>query len=169
MSDSPVFDITDTDDLVTALKKQDEAFNNPEVRHALRELLRAGTSVEKSAAALKISVSTAWRITSSDDAARKALSAGDELRRRRLRSKLEHQADEMLNIVTAIARDHEQDGAVRLKAAQDILDRTGLLNKEGTSASGKSESVTAITIEEADPEFSSRLNRIVVRSGTRHS
>lgn len=157
-------DIENTEDLVTALRKQDVDIADPTKRGALRELLRAGISVEKAASRLKLPVSTAWRMVTSDKKAQLAMNDGDDLRRRRLRSKLEQKADSMLSVITGLAEDPDVDDAIRLKAAQDILDRTGLLDKDtGSSA----QTATVVELSSIHPDFHERLNRITVTSATK--
>ena len=111
------------DQLLARLNEQDRALNNPEKLGALRELLRAGISVGKAANHLNLPVSVAWRMVTSDKPTQKALTDGDDLRRRQLRAQLESRADDMLQVIVSLAHDPDIDGSVRLKAAQDILDR----------------------------------------------
>lgn len=132
---------------------------------SLRELLRAGIRVGQAANHLNISVATAWRMVTVDKSAQEALAAGDELKRMRMRSKLEARADEMLDVVASLARDEDVEDAVRLKAAQDILDRSGLLPKEAKQKPGQVQAGTVIELASIDEEFHSRLQRITVKAG----
>ena len=52
-----------------------------------------------------------------------------------------------------------------MKAAQDILDRTGLYEKPDKKAS-KQQAGAVIELSSIDREFSDRLHRITVRAGT---
>jgi len=160
-------DITDAEDLVTTLTKYDDLAADPVKNAALRELLRAGVAVDKAAARLKLPVSVAWRMVVTNKEALTAMTEGDDLRRRRLRAKLETRADEMLDVIVGLAHDVEVEDAVRLKAAQDVLDRTGLLDKNGGGGGSGQQTATVVELSSVDPDFHERLNRITVRSATK--
>tara|TARA_Y100001973_G_C5087654_1_gene275758 strand:+ start:172 stop:681 length:510 start_codon:yes stop_codon:yes gene_type:complete len=154
--------------LLARLQEQDRALNDPEKSGALRELLRAGITVGKAANHLDLPISVAWRMVTSDKSAQKALKDGDDLRRRQLRSTLENRANDMLQVIVSLAHDPDVDGSVRLKAAQDILDRTGLLDKNtGKGGSGQQQAAAVIELSSVDKDFHDRLQRITVRAGAR--
>ncbi len=159
-------DIASAGDLLAALQRQDQQASDPQARGALRELLRAGVSVERAAGRLKLPVSTAWRMVTTDKDAQIAMNEGDDLRRRRLRSKLEQRADDMMDVIVRLANDVEVEDAVRLKAAQDILDRTGLLDKNTGKGQG-TQTATVVELSSIDPDFHERLNRITVTSASK--
>lgn len=160
-------DIPEPTQLLARLKQQDAALHDEEKSGALRELLRAGITVGKAAHHLQLPVSVAWRMVTSDKATQKALKDGDDLRQRQLRAKLEHRAESMLEVIVSMAHDVEVDPAVRLKCAQDVLDRTGLLDKNsgGKGAKGQTQTAAVIELSSVDKEFHDRLNRITVRAG----
>tara|TARA_R110000851_G_scaffold170414_1_gene316729 strand:- start:973 stop:1428 length:456 start_codon:yes stop_codon:yes gene_type:complete len=147
------------------LLEQDKAVKDPEKMGALRELLRAGISVGKAAEHLGLQVAVAWRMVTSDKPTQKALTDGDDLRRRKLRATLENRADDMLRVVVGLAHDQDVDAAVRLKAAQDILDRTGLLDKNVGGKSKQQQAAAVIELSSVDKDFHERLSRITVRAG----
>lgn len=157
------------DQLLVRLNEQDRALNDPEKLGALRELLRAGISVGKAANHLDLPVSVAWRMVTSDKPTQKALTDGDDLRQRQLRAQLENRANDMLQVIVSLAHDPDIDGSVRLKAAQDILDRTGLLDKNtgGGAKSGQQQAAAVIELSSIDKDFHDRLQRITVRAGAR--
>ena len=132
---------------------------------ALREMLRAGISVSKAAETLSFPSSVAWRMVASNPDTLKALDAGDDLNLKRRKEQLASRADDMLNVIVSLAHDPDIDGSVRLKAAQDILDRTGLYEKPDKKAS-KQQAGAVIELSSIDKEFSDRLHRITVRAGT---
>ena len=96
---------------------------------------------------------------------RDRLDAGDDLNLKRRKEQLASRADDMLNVIVSLAHDPDIDGSVRLKAAQDILDRTGLYEKPDKKAS-KQQAGAVIELSSIDKEFSDRLHRITVRAGT---
>jgi hypothetical protein len=166
MSDDP----TEQNAVILRLLSQDEAVKDKVQLGALRELLRAGISVQKAAEHLGLERTVAWRMVTSDKAAQKALNDGDDFRRRQLRATLESRADEMLAVIVSLAHDPEADGKVRLAAAQDILDRTGLLDKNvggGNKSGGKVGAVIELTSVEKG--FNERLHRITARVGAESS
>lgn len=159
--------IPEPSELIARLNEQDAALHDKEKVGALRELLRAGISVGKAANHLNLPVAVAWRMVTSDKESQKALNDGDDLRRRQLRAKLENKADEMLQVISSLAHDTEVDASVRLKAAQDILDRTGLLDKaSGGGRGGTQQTAAVVELSTIDRDFHERLNRITVRAGT---
>jgi hypothetical protein len=166
MSDSE--NVPEPAQLLARLQEQDQALNDPEKAGALRELLRAGITVGKAANHLNLPVSVAWRMVTSDKAAQKALKDGDDLRRRQLRATLENRANDMLQVIVSLAHDPDVEGSVRLKAAQDILDRTGLLDKStGKGNSNQQQAAAVIELSSVDRDFHDRLQRITVRAGAR--
>jgi len=168
MSDEPP--IPDPAQLLMRLQEQDQALQDPEKAGALRELLRAGITVGKAAHHLKLPVSVAWRMVTTDKSAQKALKDGDDLRQRQLRATLENRAQDMLSVIVSLAHDPDVDGSVRLKAAQDILDRTGLLDKNsGSGKANQQQAAAVIELSSVDKEFHDRLHRITVRAGTQSS
>ena len=104
-------------------------------------------------------------MVTSDKPTQKALTDGDDLRRRKLRATLENRADDMLRVVVGLAHDQDVDAAVRLKAAQDILDRTGLLDKNVGGKSKQQQAAAVIELSSVDKDFHERLSRITVRAG----
>jgi hypothetical protein len=154
-------------EVLARLAKHDLLLQDEEKSAALREMLRSGLPVGRAAAALELPVSVAWRMVTTDKDTQKALDDGDRLNILRRKEVLVERADDMLNVIVSLAHDPDTDGSVRLKAAQDILDRTGLYQK--TSGRGASEQQAAAVIElsSIDKEFSDRLHRITVRAGTR--
>ena len=165
---SDLENIPPPDQLLARLNEQDEALNDTEKTGALRELLRAGISVGKAATHLDLPVSVAWRMVTSDKATQKAMTEGDDLRRRQLRATLENRADDMLQVIVSLAHDPDIDGSVRLKAAQDIIDRTGLLDKNsGGGKSSQQQAAAVIELSSIDKDFHDRLQRITVKAGTR--
>ena len=154
--------------LLARLNEQDEALNDTEKAGALRELLRAGITVGKAANHLDLPVSVAWRMVTSDKSTQKAMNDGDDLRRRQLRATLENRADDMLQAIVSLAHAPDIDGSVRLKAAQDILDRTGLLDKStGKGGSSQQQAAAVIELSSVDKDFHNRLQRITVKAGAR--
>ena len=162
-------DIPSPSAIVARMADQDAATKNPETLGALRELLGSGVPMARAANALDLQLSTAWRIVVADKECQKALTTGDEIRQRLAREKLESQADEMLSVIVSLARDSDEDGAVRLKAAESILDRSGLYDKPQVAKKGNVGEVATAVIELAsvDPTFHDRLPRITVTSATR--
>ena len=150
--------------------EQDEGAKDPKKIMALRELLRAGIPVGKAATHPDLEISVAWRMVTSNKKVQKALIDGDDFRRRQLRSMLEQKADDMLHVIVSLAHDTTGDPKVRLQAAQDILDRTGLLDK-ATGKGGKAGSGAGAVIEVStiDKGFQDRLHRITVRAGAESS
>jgi len=151
--------------VLARLAKHDLLLQDEEKTAALREMLRAGVSVSKAAEVLSLPASVAWRMVTTDKDTQQALDAGDKLNVMRRRAQLEHRADDMVNVIVSLAHDPDVDGSVRLKAAQDILDRTGLYEKPDKKAS-KQQAGAVIELSSIDKEFSDRLHRITVRAGT---
>ena len=151
--------------VLARLAKHDLLLQDEEKTAALREMLRAGVSVSKAAEVLSLPASVAWRMVTTDKDTQQALGAGDKLNVMRRRAQLEHRADDMVNVIVSLAHDPDVDGSVRLKAAQDILDRTGLYEKPDKKAS-KQQAGAVIELSSIDREFSDRLHRITVRAGT---
>ena len=152
-------------EVLARLAKQDLMLQNEEKASALREMLRAGISVSKAAETLSLPSSVAWRMVASNPDTLKALDAGDDLNLKRRKEQLASRADDMVNVIVSLAHDPDIDGSVRLKAAQDILDRTGLYEKPDKKAS-KQQAGAVIELSSIDREFSDRLHRITVRAGT---
>ena len=74
----------------------------------------------------------------------------------------------MLQVIVSLAHDPDIDGSVRLKAAQDILDRTGLLDKStGKGGSSQQQAAAVIELSSVDKDFHDRLQRITVKAGAR--
>ena len=152
-------------EVLARLAKQDLMLQNEEKASALREMLRAGISVSKAAETLSLPSSVAWRMVASNPDTLKALDAGDDLNLKRRKEQLASRADDMVNVIVSLAHDPDIDGSVRLKAAQDILDRTGLYEKPDKKAS-KQQAGAVIELSSIDRECSDRLHRITVRAGT---
>jgi len=156
-----------SNEVLARLAKHDLLLQNEEKAGALREMLRAGLSVGRAASALDLPVSVAWRMVTSSKDTQRALTDGDKLNIMRRRAELEQRADDMLNVIVSLAHDVDTDGSVRLKAAQDILDRTGLYQKQSGKGASTQQAAAVIELSSIDKEFSDRLHRITVRAGTR--
>lgn len=150
------------DAIVAYLKEQDRVMSSPEKRLNLQELLRAGMPVDRAAVMLKMKPATAWRIVASDADIADALHEGEKARAFRIRHTVASRAHDMLNSLSDIAQDQDQNGKTRIDAIKMWLDMTGMF--AGPETGGGAAAVVEV---DASNDFTDRLQRITIKAGVR--
>jgi hypothetical protein len=131
---------------------------DPELRAVAVQLLVAGYTVRDTCKRLRIRPSIMWG-WAEDAQVKAAIEKGKELRKRSLGQSLEDAAEAALETLIDVMGDEATTPKDRLKAAELILDRCGLVEiAKGTAPAQE----TAVRI---DVDFDERLARIV--AGTR--
>ncbi|MDF1699600.1 MAG: hypothetical protein P1V36_00375 [Planctomycetota bacterium] len=157
-----------TKDLILArINQDDHLVADPETRLVLQGMLRRGMRLPQAAEALDIPTNVAWRILAVDEDLQAAMVEGDRVNLIRRRSELENRAHRMLSVIEEIANDPDQTGGDRIKAAESLLDRSGLYPKD----TGKGGSSTNVNVQVANVgrEWEDRLDKVVtIRADTKN-
>ncbi len=146
------------DEVVSMLAEEARYQADEETRSVAVRLLEAGYTVQTVARKLDVRPSTVWR-WSGEPTVRAAVAAGKERRRAVLGEGLENAAHGALGALTSIVGDVQVSPRDRIKAAEAILDRCGLVEVQNGSETG-----AAVAI---DVDFDERLARIVATSGAK--
>jgi len=145
-------------EVVEMLAEQTRFAADPELRAVAVQLLVAGYTVRDTCKRLRIRPSIMWG-WAEDAQVKAAIEKGKELRKRSLGQSLEDAAEAALETLIDVMGDEATTPKDRLKAAELILDRCGLVEiAKGTPQAQE----TAVRI---DVDFDERLARIV--AGTR--
>lgn len=148
------------DEVVAMLAEEARYQTDEETRSVAVRLLEAGYTVQTVARKLDVRASTVWR-WSGEPVVKAAVAAGKERRRSVLGEGLENAADGALGALTSIVGDVQVSPRDRIKAAEAILDRCGLVEVRNGGETG---AVVAI-----DVDFDERLARIVATAGSKGS
>ena len=143
------------DEVVDMLIQQARFDGTPELRAVATKLFEAGYTLRVVAAKLGIKASILWQ-WAEDTEIRTALRAGHEYRRRIVNERLETAADDAVTALSRVVSDENVSPRDRIKAAEAILDRCGLV--EGAAG------VDQTTMVAVDIDFDERLARIVAGS-----
>jgi len=144
-------------EVVEMLADQTRFASDPEIRAVAAQLLSAGYTVREVARRLRLRPHVVWA-WSEEPSIKGAIDRGRELRRRNIGQELEDAANEALGTLVVLMQDEATTPKDRLKAAELILDRCGLV-EVATKAAPVQE--TAIRV---DVDFDERLARIVAGS-----
>lgn len=141
-------------EVVEMLAQQTAFANDPECRAVAVQLLSAGYTVREVSRKLRLRPHIVWG-WAEEPAIKGAIERGRELRRRTLGQELEDAANEAIGTLVVLMQDEATTPKDRLKAAELILDRCGLVEVATKAASVQE---TAIRV---DVDFDERLARIV--------
>lgn len=144
-------------EVVEMLAQQTAFAGDPETRAVAVQLLNAGYTVRDVCRRLRLRPHIVWS-WAEEPAIKGAIERGRELRRRSLGQELEDAANEAIGTLVVLMQDEATTPKDRLKAAELILDRCGLV-EVATKAAPVQE--TAIRV---DVDFDERLARIVAGS-----
>ena len=133
------------------LAEETQFADSPDVRAAALKLLSAGYSVRFAAIRLGIRPSTIWH-WSGDPQIRGAIESGKRLRAEKLGQGLEEAAFHAVQALNDVVSDDAVNPKDRIKAAEVVLDRTGLDLKQ--------EKANQVAVS-VDIDFDERLARIV--------
>lgn len=140
-------------EVVEMLSQQTAFASDPETRAVAIQLLNAGYTVREVSRRLKLRPHIVWS-WAEEPAIKGAIDRGRELRRRSLGQELEDAANEAIGTLVVLMQDEATTPKDRLKAAELILDRCGLVEVATKAAPVE----TAIRV---DVDFDERLARIV--------
>jgi transposase-like protein len=144
-------------EVVSMLSERTKYMNDPEARAIVAQLLAAGYTVSQVARKMKLRETTVWAWTSHPDV-KKAVDDGREYRKRVIGSTLEAAATDAIVTLSDMLLDSSVAPRDRLKAAEMILDRCGLVT---ISAKQPTDAVAAVKV---DIDFDERLARIMAGS-----
>lgn len=140
------------DDVVRMMAEEMQLFDDPAAQAMATRLLQAGYTVAATARKLGIRSTTVWAWADTDNA-KAAIEKGRSRRRKSLGQNLEQAAEQALETLVEVAGDPMVAPQHRMKAAESILDRCGILPEAQTGANQ-----VAIAV---DIDFDDRLARIV--------
>jgi hypothetical protein len=139
---------------VAMLAEEVRFSDEPKVQAAAVKLLAAGYTVRRTAIRLNIRPSTLWHWADTKEI-REAIETGRLKRTAKLGQGLEEAADHAVQALTDVVSDDSVAPKDRIKAAEVVLDRTGLdIRPDGANQ-------VAISV---DIDFDERLARIVAGS-----
>jgi len=141
-------------EVVEMLAQQTAFASDPETRAVAVQLLNAGYTVREVSRRLRVRPHIVWA-WAEEPGIKTAIEKGRELRRRSLGQELEDAANEAIGTLVVLMQDEATTPKDRLKAAELILDRCGLVEV------AKSASTTTETAIKIDVDFDERLARIV--------
>lgn len=139
-------------DVVRMMAEEMQLFDDPAAQAMATRLLQAGYTVAETARNLGIRSTTVWAWADTDNA-KAAIEKGRSRRRKSLGQNLEQAAEQALETLVEVAGDPMVAPQHRMKAAESILDRCGILPEAQTGANQ-----VAIAV---DIDFDDRLARIV--------
>ena len=145
-------------EVVEMLADQARFSTDPEARAIATQLLTAGYTVRDVSRRLKIRPHIVWA-WSEDAAIKGAIEKGRELRRRSLGQELEDAAEAALSTLVDLMNDDAVTPKDRLKAAELVLDRCGLVDVKPSVTMQE-------TVVKVDVDFDERLARIVAGQRT---
>lgn len=141
-------------EVVEMLADQTRFAGDPETRAVAIQLLAAGYTVRDVSRRLKIRPHVVWQ-WSEEPALKTAIEKGRDLRRKTLGQELEDAAEAALSTLIDLMGDEATTPKDRLKAAELILDRCGLVDVP------KPSTTTVETAVKVDVDFDERLAQIV--------
>ncbi len=141
-------------EVVEMLAEQTRFSNDPETRAVAVQLLAAGYTVRDVARRLKLRPHIVWQ-WAEDPAMKAGIDKGRDLRRKTLGQELEDAAEAALSTLVDLMNDDTVTPKDRLKAAELVLDRCGLVEVPKTSTT------TVETAVKVDLDFDERLAQIV--------
>jgi len=144
-------------EVIAMLTEQTRFASEPETRALAIQLLGAGYTVRDVSRKLSVRTHTVWG-WAEEPAVKAAIEKGRMLRKHSLGQELEDAAEAALSTLVDLMQDEGTTPKDRLKAAEIILDRCGLVELPTQKAPAE----TAIRV---DVDFDERLARIV--AGTR--
>ena len=139
-------------EVVEMLADQTRFASDPETRAVATQLLTAGYTVRDVSRRLKLRPHIVWQ-WADDPAIKNAIERGRELRRKSLGQELEDAAEAALSTLVDLMNDDTVTPKDRLKAAEMVLDRCGLVEVPKTT--------TVETAIKVDVDFDERLAQIV--------
>jgi len=140
------------DEIVAMIREESEFSVAPELRASVCRLLASGYTMRRVASQLNLQASTLWAYAN-DDEVQSARERGRLRRQAILSERLEAAADRAVTALVDVADDPDVSPRDRVKAAEAILDRSGI-----TPLAGRADGQTAISV---DIDFDDRLARIV--------
>ena len=141
-------------EVVEMLADQTRFANDPETRAVAVQLLAAGYTVRDVSRRLKLRPHIVWA-WADDQALKGAIEKGRDLRRKTIGQELEDAAEAALSTLIDLMGDEATTPKDRLKAAELILDRCGLVEVPKTATT------TVETAVKVDVDFDERLAQIV--------
>jgi len=144
-------------EVVEMLAEQTQFASDPETRAVASQLLQAGYTVRDVSRRLRVRPHIVWA-WAEDPAIKAAIEKGRDLRKRSLGQELEDAAEAALSTLVDLMGDEGTTPKDRLKAAEIILDRCGLVELPTKQAA---QVETAVRV---DVDFDERLARIVAAS-----
>jgi hypothetical protein len=142
-------------EVVAMLADSTRFSSDPELRMVAVQLLAAGYTVREVCRKLKLRPHVVWS-WAEEPSVKTAIEKGKDMRRKSLGQELEHAAENALATLVDLMGDEATTPKDRLKAAELILDRCGLVEiKQATQVE------TAVKV---DIDFDERLARIVAAS-----
>lgn len=145
------------DEIVAMIREENEFSGTPELRASVCRLLEAGCTMRRVATQLSLRPTTLWAFAN-DDEVQSARERGRLRRQAVLSERLEAAADRAVTALVDVADDPDVSPRDRVKAAEAILDRSGI-----SPLAGRAEGQTAIAV---DIDFDDRLARIVAGSSS---
>lgn len=142
-------------EVVAMLADSTRFASDPELRMVAGQLLAAGYTVREVCRKLKLRPHVVWA-WAEDPGVKTAIERGKELRRKSLGQELEHAAENALATLVDLMGDEATTPKDRLKAAELILDRCGLVDIKQVAP--------VETALKVDIDFDERLARIVAGS-----
>jgi hypothetical protein len=146
-------------EVVEMLAEQTRFASDPETRAVACQLLASGYTVRDVSRRLKVRPHIVWQ-WSEDPGIKSSIEKGRELRRRSLGQELEDAAEAALSTLVDLMNDDAVTPKDRLKAAELVLDRCGLVEVATKAAT------TTETVVKVDVDFDERLARIVAGQRT---
>lgn len=144
-------------EVVSMLAEKTRYMNDPEARAVVAQLLGAGYTVSQVARKMKLRETTVWAWAAHPDI-KKAIDDGREYRKRVIGSTLEAAANDAIITLSDMLLDSSVAPRDRLKAAEMILDRCGLV---AVNSKQSGDNVAAVKV---DIDFDERLARIMASS-----
>lgn len=140
-------------EVVEMLADQARFAGDPEVRAIATQLLTAGYTVRDVSRRLKLRPHIVWQ-WADDPSIKGAIERGRDLRRKSLGQELEDAAEAALSTLVDLMNDDSVTPKDRLKAAELVLDRCGLVEVQKSTT-------TVETAIKVDVDFDERLAQIV--------
>lgn len=148
-------DVATEAEVVTMLSDSTRFASDPELRAVACQLLAAGYTVREVCRKLKLRPHVVWS-WAEEPAVKTSIEKGKDLRRKSLGQELEHAAENALATLVDLMGDEATTPKDRLKAAELILDRCGLVDIKQVAP--------VETAVKVDIDFDERLARIVAAS-----
>lgn len=145
------------DEIVAMIREENEFTGSPELRASVCRLLESGYTMRRVASQLSLRPTTLWAYAN-DEVIQAARERGRLRRQAVLSERLEAAADRAVTALVDVADDPDVSPRDRVKAAEAILDRSGI-----TPLAGRADGQTAIAV---DIDFDDRLARIVAGTST---